>query len=126
MSWVTGLKSKPSTSAEADLREAKRKDLEEKREIRAKQRDIQKKKLEAIAKAREETEQTVQDLLALEPDILAGADTSLTESEAERLLATETSIEDTIADDTPATMVMSHLSQNKNKMILRKAKIITR
>ena len=86
MSWIGGYKSsKPSTS-EADLREEKRKKLEAERALRAKQRVQRQKQLESIAKSREATEKAVQDLLALEPDILAGEDTVVSESEAEILL----------------------------------------
>ena len=74
MSWLSGYKSKPSTSSstasESDVREAKRKKLEQDRLLRSKQREVTKKQLQAAQESREEANKAIKDLLAIAPDIL--------------------------------------------------------
>ena len=71
MSWITGYKSKPSTSAE-DPREVKRKKLEQERKARqerAESRVKLQKQIQAAAQSQEEANQALQDFLSLDPDI---------------------------------------------------------
>ena len=81
MSWIGGYKSKSPASPAAKIREAQRKKLEQEREEkrkkleqerldRANQRAEHKKQLEAARQAQEETDKEVEDLLAIDPDIL--------------------------------------------------------
>ena len=72
--------------------------MEADREFRIKQRVKRQKELEAIVKAREDTDKAVQELLSLEPDILAGDDTFVSETEIEDLLAIDIVAED-ISDE---------------------------
>ena len=64
MSWLSGYKSKPSTSvSEADSREAKRNKLEADRLQRTQQREATKRQLLAAQESREEANKALQDLL---------------------------------------------------------------
>ena len=72
MSWLGGYNSKPSTSAQADLaeaREAKRKKLEAEKAQRAARRDQLRKQLLAAQEAQEEATQAINELLEIDPDI---------------------------------------------------------
>ena len=107
MSWRGGYKPSTSKQAEEDLRETKRKKLEAERALRAEQRLKRQEELESIAQARHKTDQAVKDLLAVEPDILAGEDTFVSEGEIDNLLALEPASEDTVdesVEQEPARM----------------------
>ena len=94
MSWLSGYKSKPSTSSAGpsadDLREAKRKKLESERALRAQQRLQRQKELESIAQSKIEADKALQELLSIEPDLLAADNVSIADSEVDRLLSEET------------------------------------
>ena len=81
MSWFGALK-----SSENDSREARRRKLEAERQLRAENREQAQKRLQAIAEARQLTEEAVNELLEIDPNIL-GDNVSVTESEAEQLLS---------------------------------------
>ena len=81
MSWFGALK-----SSENDSREARRRKLETERQLRAENREQAQKRLQAIAEARQLTEEAVNELLEIDPNIL-GDNVSVTESEAEQLLS---------------------------------------
>ena len=91
MSWLSGYKSKPSTSSstasESDVREAKRKKLEQDRLLRSKQREVTKKQLQAAQESREEANKAIKDLLAIAPDIL---DTPIIETSEDILESSDT------------------------------------
>ena len=78
MSWFKGYVPKPTTSqnqqSESDLREAKRKKLEEERTFRAKRREQLNKQLAAAQASQAEADKALQDLLAIDPDIFEGAE----------------------------------------------------
>ena len=86
MSWF-GRSKELNKPSEEDLREARRQKLLEDRKARAEQRERKQKELQAIRSAQEEADKAVQDLLSLDPDILAGEDVSIAENEVEELLA---------------------------------------
>ena len=87
MSWLGGYKGPPKKSDSEDSREAKRKKLESERQQRAEQRDKLRKQVQAAQEDQEKADQAIQDILALEPEILSGDDTVVSESEVENLLA---------------------------------------
>ena len=76
MSWFKGYVPKPTTSqnqqSESDLREAKRKKLEEERTFRAKRREQLNKQLAAAQASQAEADKALQDLLDIAPDIFSG------------------------------------------------------
>ena len=86
MSWLSGYKAKPSTSSEADLREAKRNKLEADRLLRAQQREKRQKQLQAAIDARREADEVIEEFLRLDPDIFSTA-ADITEEEANEILA---------------------------------------
>ena len=91
MSWLSGYKSKPSTSqnsgpSEEQLRETKRQKLQEERLLRAKQRAEHKKQLQAIIQSRKEADQALQDLLDIDPLIFEGESIEITDDEVEAIL----------------------------------------
>ena len=67
---------KPSNSSasEENLREARRKKLEQERLFRHQQRADRKKQLQAAIKSREEADQALKDLYNIAPDIFDGTD----------------------------------------------------
>ena len=97
MSWIRGFKAASSSSSEPNTpqispRTAKRNQLQAERIQRAEHRQKLRKQLQSAKEAQEEADKAVQDLLAIEPDILAGEDTNVSESEIESLLAEDESI----------------------------------
>ena len=86
MSRLSGYKAKPSTSSEADLREAKRNKLEADRLLRAQQREKRQKQLQAAIDARREADEVIEEFLRLDPDIFSTA-ADITEEEANEILA---------------------------------------
>ena len=84
MSWLSGYKAKPSTSSEADLREAKRNKLEADRLLRAQQREKRQKQLQAAIDARREADEVIEEFLRLDPDIFSTA-ADITEEEAKAM-----------------------------------------
>ena len=98
MSWLSGYKSKPSTSqdsgpSEEQLREAKRQKLQEERLLRAKQRAEHKKQLQSIIQSRKEADQALQDLLDIDPLIFEGESIEITDDEVEAILETSTKVD---------------------------------
>ena len=89
MSWIGGYKAKPT---EADIREAKRKKLEADRLKRAQERSNRQQKLLELQQAQQKSDEAIQDLLNIDPNLLDGDDVSVTESEADNLLADEVSL----------------------------------
>ena len=96
MSWLSGYSSKPSTSksqpSETDSREAKRKKLEAERAerlLRTQRRAAHQQQLQAAIKAQQEADQAFQDLLAIDPDILAVEYINITDREIDDILADE-------------------------------------
>ena len=95
MSWLTGYKSKPSTSeSEADSREAKRNKLEADRLQRTQQREATKRQLLAAQESREQATKALQELLNISTDIFDGEET----------LENEQNISD-LSDDSEIIMV---------------------
>ena len=74
MSWLRGYQS--SKLPEEDSREERRKKLEAERLHRAEQRAQHKKSLEAATTARKEANEALNDLLALDPSIFEGIESS--------------------------------------------------
>ena len=77
MSWLSGYKSKPSTSkepTESELREIKRQKLEAERESRAKNRAALQKQLAVAQQARQEANEALQGLLDIDPEIFEGSE----------------------------------------------------
>ena len=77
MSWLSGYKSKPSTSdpdkpPASQIREEKRLKLEAERKHRAEQREKSRKQLKAAQEAREEANLAYQQFLAIAPDVFEG------------------------------------------------------
>ena len=96
MSWLGGYKGPPKKSDSEDSREVKRKKLESERQQRAEQRDKLRKQVQAAQEDQEKADQAIQDILALEPEILSGDDTVVSESEVENLLAPDVPSEETL------------------------------
>ena len=94
MSWLGGYKG-PKKSDSENSREAKRKQLESERHQRAEQREKLRKQVQAAQEDQEKADQAVQDILSLEPEILTGEDTVVSESDIDNLLALEEISEDT-------------------------------
>ena len=97
MSWFGGYKPAHKSTAEEDSREARRKKLDAERLHRAQQRLLRQQQLQAARQGQEEAEKAIQDLLAIDPNLLEANDSddnvSVTESEAENLLAEMESFE---------------------------------
>ena len=87
MSWLGGYKPSTSKPPEVDPRQAKRDKLQAERLARAEQREKLKKQVKAAQEAKEAADLAASELLALDPDILTGEDTVVSESEIEQLLA---------------------------------------
>ena len=85
MSWFGGYK--PKTS-EKDSREEKRRKLEKERLKRAQARADTKKQLQEAQAAQAQLGEAIDDLLALNPDILSGESVVVSEEEARELLET--------------------------------------
>ena len=96
MSWLGGYKTSAPKPTQAEIREAKRKQLEADRLHRAQQRTQHKQQLQAAVKAREEADKALQELLDI--------DTNIFEEQAHKSIAEE-EIEELIAPDIEATMV---------------------
>ena len=105
MSWLGGYKGPPKKSDSEDSREAKRKKLESERQQRAEQRDKLRKQVQAAQEDQEKADQAIQDILALEPEILSGDDTVVSESEVENLLAETLNEAADMAPDPPPPAV---------------------
>ena len=88
MSWFGAIKKTE------DPREERRKQLERERSQRKEARIQRQQQLQAALLAQKEADQACSDLLSLDPDILAGDDVQLNDSEVEELLA-----EDKMAED---------------------------
>ena len=88
MSWFARIKEDKPPLSEADLREAKRKKLESDRLQRLKQRENRQKQFEAVARAQQEANEALEEILNLDPNIFEGdvEDISVSESEIEELL----------------------------------------
>ena len=99
MSWF-GYKA-PSTSKpdEVSPRTAKRDKLDAERRQRAQHRDKLRKQVQEAQVAQQEADQAVQDLLALDPDILAGDDTYVSESEVDNLLGIDPALEQNVLEE---------------------------
>ena len=82
MSWFGALKK------ESDPREERRKQLEQERLKRAQIRADRQKQLQAAQAAQQELGETIDHLLALDPDILSGDTVYVSETEVEELLET--------------------------------------
>ena len=83
MSWLSGYKAKPSAQ---EAREEKRLKLEAERLDRAKRRAAHQKQLQAAIEAQAEAEEALQDLLNIDPDILADeSSVDFTDKEVEEL-----------------------------------------
>ena len=85
MSWFGGYKPKAS---EEDSREEKRRKLEKERLKRAQARADTKKQLQEAQAAQAQLGEAIDDLLALNPDILSGESVVVSEEEARELLET--------------------------------------
>ena len=87
MSWLSGYKAKPSAQ---EAREEKRLKLEAERLDRAKRRAAHQKQLQAAIEAQAEAEEALQELLNIDPDILADESrVDFTDKEVDELLAPE-------------------------------------
>ena len=69
MSWLGGYKASAPKPTQAEIREAKRQQLESDRLQRAQQRTQHKQQLQAAIKAREEADKALQELLDIDTDI---------------------------------------------------------
>ena len=96
MSWLSGYYSRASNSTET--REEKRNRLEAERNQRVNQRAARHKQLQDDLLAQEASDEAVKEILAIDPDILAGEDIEINEEEVEALLA-DTSQADNMPDN---------------------------
>ena len=101
MSWF-GYKAPTASKSTVSPRTAKRDKLDAERRQRAQTRDKLRKQVQEAQLAQQEADQAVQNLLAIDPDILVGDDTYVSESEIDNLL--EDTSEDAI-DEEVAVMV---------------------
>ena len=86
MSWLGGYKGPAKKSDDSEAREEKRKKLEAERHQRAQQREKLRKQVQEAKEAQEIADKAAQDLLALDPEILTGEETYVSDSEIEDLL----------------------------------------
>ena len=88
MSWITGFKPKPSTSKppEVDPRQAKREKLQAERLERARLREVRQKQLQSAIQAQRDADQALEELLAIDSDILTADYQPIGDSEIEELL----------------------------------------
>ena len=96
MSWIGGYKG--PAKKESESREEKRKKLEAERTLRAQHREKLRKQVQAAQEAEEESDQAVKNILAIDPDILAGDDTFVSESEIDNLLTDDVGNQTPIVD----------------------------
>ena len=82
MSWLSGLK--PSTASISEQREERRRKLDEDRLLRAKNREQQRKQLQAAIQAQEEANKACKELLAIDPNLFEG-DSEISEVSEDRL-----------------------------------------
>ena len=104
MSWLGGYRG-PKKSDSEQSREAKRKQLESERHQRAEQREKLRKQVQAAQEDQEKADQAVQDILSLEPEILTGEDTVVSESDIDNLLAPDQEISEDTANEQVVIMV---------------------
>ena len=126
MSWRGGYKGPSTSKSEPQVspRTAKRNKLQEERLKRAEQRDKLRKQVQEAQAAQVEADKTVQQLLALEPDLLSGEDTFVSEGEVDNLLADDSvdqqppaGIEDLVVDQPPpaeAAIMVDFEEQNED------------
>ena len=107
MSWLRGYKKDQAETLEA--REAKRRQLEEDRLLRAQKRADTQKQLQRAQEARKEADQALQSLLEIDPDIFDGPagevdESILDDSNNEEIAAAMVDFDKENADDTATAM----------------------